>query len=72
MVHDKEEVEKKVQSFIDDIDYEKFYFRWASVFWSSMFIGHHSEPNSISYWILGGIGAISFLVSLFYLYKWFK
>ena len=51
---------------------EKFYYRWTTIFWASMFIGTHCVPNSISYWILGAIGMTSALVSFYYLYKWFK
>ncbi len=54
-------------------DNEKSYYRWTTIFWLYMFVVDNFEPNSIFYWIIGGIGGgISFLVSLYYLYKWFK
>lgn len=53
-------------------DNEKLWYKWSNIFWVCMFIGHHVEKDSIPYWTLFSIGAISTIVAFYYLYKWFR
>ena len=72
MVHDEKEIENVTPLIGNNIDYEKAYYRWCVLNWALIFLSHESEVNSILYWTMGCLGMVSFLISLFYLYKWFR